>query len=256
MANVLDRIVASILKRHGARFDAFRADEFEPRRRPPPRQMIPKLHSGFALIAETKRASPSGGVLREPYDPAGLAAAYAAAGAAAISVVTEERFFRGQPGDLSQARRAVDLPLLRKDFLVHPCQVYESFDLGADWVLLIAACLPGNRLAEMHRLTAQLGLPALVEAHDAEDIRRALDAGAEAVGINNRDLRTLRVDPDLSRRLRPLVPPGVPVISESGIRTPEQVRMLRSEGFAGILVGGALLARDDPGAALRELING
>jgi indole-3-glycerol phosphate synthase len=206
------------------------------------------------VIAECKRRSPSRGILRERYDPAAHARAYAAAGAAAISVLTEPCFFDGAPEHLSAVRAAVDVPLLRKDFIVTEYQVLEAAALGADAVLLIAGALTTG---ELHRLLAaatRLGLSALVEVHDEAELARARDAGAVVIGVNSRDLRTLRVDPGVHHRLAPALPAGAIAVAESGVRTAEDLRRLHAAGYHACLVGERLIAQPDPGMALRELV--
>lgn len=211
---------------------------------------------GISLIAEVKRASPSKGLLRADCDPVALAGAYARAGAAAISVLTEQRHFQGSIEDLAAVRRALPEgpPLLRKDFLFDPYQVYEARYYGADAVLLIAAILDKALLADLQALAASMGMAALVEVHDERQLDRALAAGARIVGINNRDLRTFETDLSLTERLRPLVPPGVPVVAESGILTRDDVRRLAAADVQAILIGEALVTSREPAAKIRELM--
>ncbi|MFW6150592.1 MAG: indole-3-glycerol phosphate synthase TrpC [Chloroflexota bacterium] len=209
---------------------------------------------GLKLIAEVKQASPSRGVLCRDFDPMRLARAYAAGGAAAISVLTEGSHFGGSPADLRAVRQAVTLPLLRKDFIIDPYQLYESRASGADAVLLIVAILWDNRLAEFMALSSSLGMCCLVEVHDERELDTALMAGAEVIGINNRDLRSFAVDPGTTRRLRPLVPPGRLVVAESGIHTRKDMDSLRDCGVDAVLVGESLVTAGDPEARLRELM--
>lgn len=208
---------------------------------------------GPRVIAECKRRSPSRGVLRREYDPAAHAAAYAAAGAAAISVLTEPAFFDGAPEHLAAVRAAVDVPLLRKDFIVSEYQVIEAAALGADAVLLIVGALDDEALRGLLAAARRLGLAALVEVHDRAELRRALDAGAGIVGVNSRNLRTLAVDPGVLEALAPEIPRGVVGVAESGIRTREDIERLGRLGYGAFLVGERLIADPDPGAALREL---
>ena len=210
--------------------------------------------SGPRLIAEIKRASPSKGPLAPDLDPAGLAAAYELGGAAALSVLTEPRFFRGGPGDLAAARAATTLPVLRKDFLFDPYQLFEARALAADAVLLIVAILDGGLLAEMLDVARVLGLAALVEVHDEAEVERAVAAGARIVGINNRDLRTFRVDLETTRRLRGRIPAGRLVVSESGIHSQADVTRLREWDVDAMLVGESLVRAGDVAAQLRELL--
>ena len=213
-----------------------------------------KVPGKLRVIAEVKRASPSAGILRENFDPAAIARAYETAGAAAVSVLTDEPFFQGHLDHLREAHAAVSLPLLRKEFVLDRYQLLEARLAGASAVLLIAEILPGNRLAELHRDAVELGLEVLVELHDAPELSRVLDAGARIVGINNRDLRTFQTRLEHTIDLRPQVPAGLIVVSESGIRTPADVARLRAAGIDAILVGETFLRAADPGQALRELM--
>jgi indole-3-glycerol phosphate synthase len=208
---------------------------------------------GFPVIAECKRRSPSRGILRADYDPAAHARAYAAAGAVAVSVLTEPAFFDGSPGHLRAARAAVDLPLLRKDFIVSEYQLVEAVVLGADAVLLIVGALADPELLRLIRAAHDLGLASLVEVHDAQELQRALDAGARLVGVNSRNLRTLQVDPDVLDRIAPLIPSAVTAVAESGIRSRDELERLRGLRYDAFLVGERLITQPDPGAALREL---
>lgn len=205
------------------------------------------------IIAECKRRSPSRGILRQQYAPAEHALAYAAAGAAAISVLTEPTFFDGACEHLADVRAAVSVPLLRKDFVVTEYQVRESAALGADAILLIAAALEDEPLRRLHALAAELGLASLVEIHDQPELDRALAAGARIVGVNSRDLRTLLVDLDVVERLSAAVPDDVIAVAESGIRNAGDIRRFSSLGYDAFLVGERLITQADPGAALRAL---
>lgn len=205
------------------------------------------------IIAECKRRSPSKGILRQDYDPAAHARAYAEAGAAAISVLTEPTFFDGSPEHLRQVRAAVELPVLRKDFIVTEYQLLEAVALGADAVLLIAAALEQRELVELLGKAEGFGLAALVEVHDLAELRRALDAGARIVGVNSRNLRTLAVDLTVLDRVAAQLPSGVTAVAESGIRTRDDITRLSHAGYHAFLVGERLIAQADPGAALREL---
>ena len=208
----------------------------------------------LAVIAEIKRISPASGALRPGLDAAETAARYAEAGAAAISVLTDEHFFGGSDRDLAAVRRAVRTPVLRKDFVIDPYQVHEARALGADAVLLIVRALGRSRLAELVALVESLGMAALVEVHTVGELTVAADLGASLIGINNRDLTRMTVDLDTTARLRPLVPPGVTVVAESGIRTAEDAHRLRALGVDAILVGEALVTAEDPAERLRELV--
>jgi indole-3-glycerol phosphate synthase len=205
------------------------------------------------IIAECKRRSPSKGILRQDYDPAAHARAYADAGAAAISVLTEPTFFDGSPDHLRHVRAAVELPILRKDFIVTEYQLLEAVALGADAVLLIAAALEQRELVELLGNAEALGLAALVEVHDLAELRGALDAGARIVGVNSRNLRTLAVDLGVLDVVAEQLPRGVTAVAESGIRTREDITRLSRAGYHAFLVGERLIAQPDPGAALREL---
>jgi indole-3-glycerol phosphate synthase len=205
------------------------------------------------IIAECKRRSPSRGILRHRYDPAAHAAAYAAAGAAAISVLTEPAFFDGDPAHLTAVRRAVAVPLLRKDFIVTDYQVHEAVTLGADAVLLIVSALADHELEHLHDLATSLGLAVLVEVHDGEELARAIGVGARIIGVNSRDLRTLQVDLGVLERVAGDIPGDVIAVGESGIRSGEDIRRLSALGFDAFLVGEQLITQDDPGDALRKL---
>ena len=220
----------------------------------PPRDPRAVLRSpGSSVIAEVKRRSPSKGDLAEIADPAALARLYAAGGAAAVSVLTEERRFGGSLADLRAVRAAVDTPLLRKDFVVEPYQVVESRAAGADLVLLIVAALDDDTLRRLHDLAGELGLTVLVEVHDEAETARAVDLGAELIGVNARNLKTLDVDPDTFARLAPMVPDDRVLVAESGIATPVDVKRYVAEGARAVLVGEALVRDGDPEAAVRAM---
>jgi indole-3-glycerol phosphate synthase len=206
------------------------------------------------VIAEHKRRSPSRGAIREDLRPADVARAYEAAGAAALSVLTDEAFFGGRLSHLEEARAATALPTLRKDFVFDPWQVWEARAAGADAVLLIVAALADAELAVLLAVAREAGVDALVEVHDREELDRALAAGARVVGVNSRDLRTLAVSLDTAFALAPAIPDGVVAVAESGIRTGTDVHRLRASGFDAFLVGEHLMASPDPGAALRRLL--
>jgi len=228
--------------------------EEQARRSPPPRNFRESLaQPGIGVIAEIKQRSPSAGVLREMVNPAEIARRYQIFGARAISVVTDRRFFGGEPEFLPAVRAAVSIPVLRKDFLIDEYQVYESRALGADAVLLIVSALAGTALRKLIALTAALAMPALVEVHTEAEVDQALEADAELIGINNRDLATFQVDLGTTERLRPRIPRGVFVVSESGIETPGDVVRVCRAGADAILVGTALMAHRDPAAHLRAL---
>lgn len=207
-----------------------------------------------ALIAEVKRASPSKGLLRHRFDALEIATTYEQNGAAALSVLTDQHFFQGNMGVLQAVREAVALPVLRKDFIFDPYQIYEARAGGADALLLIVGLLGDRALRDLLALTRELGMEALVEVHDEAEVERALAAEAAIIGINNRDLRTFEVDFETTARLRPRIPAGVTVVAESGIRTPGDVQRLGAMGVDAMLVGETLVRAKDVGAKVRELL--
>ena len=209
---------------------------------------------GVAVIAEVKRSSPSKGALATIDDPAALAAEYEAGGAAAISVLTEQRRFSGSLDDLVSVRCAVAVPVLRKDFIVTSYQLFEARAAGADLVLLIVAALNDAELTSLIERARSIGMTPLVEAHTADEVRRALDAGADVIGVNARNLRTLEVDPLTFARLAPLIPDGVVRIAESGVRGPHDVIELARHGADVVLVGEALVTGRDPRAGVADLV--
>lgn len=236
---------------------------------PPTCDLVAALRSvkGVALIAEVKRASPSRGVLRSELDPVDVAAIYAANGAAAISVLTDEPFFQGSLTYLAQIRQRFAMPqeeenqpgpvpLLRKDFILHPYQIYETRAAGADALLLIAAILSDADLAELLALTHRLGMAALVEVHSAEELARVLPLAPRLIGANNRNLRDFSVNLQSCLSLRPMVPPDVCFVAESGIHTQADVARLAAANVDAMLVGEALMLAPDVGAKVRELANG
>lgn len=206
------------------------------------------------VIAECKRRSPSRGVLRASYDPVAIARAYEAAGAAAISVLTEPTFFDGAVAHLEAVRAAVGVPLLRKDFIVSEYQLLEARAAGADAALLIVAALAPADLRHLMRIARQLELDVLVEVHDAAELSVAVDAGAEIIGVNNRNLRTLAVDVHASESLVAMMPTQVTAVSESGLRSPADLARLSSLGYKAFLIGERFMTDADPGAALRSLL--
>jgi indole-3-glycerol phosphate synthase len=206
------------------------------------------------VIAECKRRSPSRGVLRAAYDPVEIARGYERAGAAAISVLTEPGFFDGSLEHLEAVRQAVAVPLLRKDFLIDEYQLLEARAAGADAILLIVAALDDRLLGSLLRAAKDLDLAALVEVHDPAECRRAVDAGAAIIGVNNRNLRTLQVDLHASRDVAGCLPPDVIGISESGLRTPADLQTMTGLGYRAFLIGERFMVEPDPGAALAGLI--
>ena len=221
---------------------------------PAPRDFVGALRSQRpAVIAEIKKASPSRGVLRANFHPADIARSYERAGAACLSVLTDREFFQGANEDLQAARAACSLPVLRKDFVIDPYQVYESRAVGADCILLIAACLPGRQMLELESLAHRLGMPVLVEAHDAAELEMALALETPLIGINNRNLKTFETRLETTLELLPRVPPDRLVITESGILAAGDVSRMRAAGVEAFLVGEAFMRAPDPGAALGEL---
>ena len=208
------------------------------------------------IIAEVKKASPSKGIIRADFEPLSLAQTYAASGAAAISVLTERQFFQGSLDFLRLIREQVTLPLLRKDFLFDPYQVYEARAFGASAILLIVAILSDGQLTELSALARALGLDCLIEVHDRAELQRALTCGVQLLGINNRDLRTFHTTIETSERLLRLVPPEVTVVSESGLSRSEQLLRLEAQGARAFLIGETFMAAPDPGVPLRALLRG
>jgi indole-3-glycerol phosphate synthase len=207
-----------------------------------------------AIIAEIKKASPSKGLLAQDFDPVRLALQYEDGGAAALSVLTDEAFFQGSLADLAAARRVCRLPVLRKDFTLDEYHVTEAAAAGADAVLLIAAILDPDEIRNLAGMAAGYGMAALVEVHDERELAKALEAGAEIVGVNNRDLTTFEVTLETSLRLAPRIPAGVLKVSESGIRSAEDIERLRAAGYQAFLVGEHLMRSADPAEALRALL--
>lgn len=255
----LARIVASkraelAAAKAGAPLDAWIADLSA---LPPPRDFASALRRSpgdpIRVIAEVKKASPSRGIIREDFDPVAIAQQYAGNGAAAISVLTDREWFQGDLAHLDAVRQAVHVPLLRKDFTLDPYHVYEARRHGADAVLLIAALLDDGSLKDLMSLAGSLRMCAVVEVHDADELDRALKAGARVVGINNRDLVTFETDLAVTERLLPAIPRDVVRISESGIHERTQVAALEAAGADAVLVGESLMKSADPGAALKAL---
>jgi indole-3-glycerol phosphate synthase len=260
---ILDRILDDKATEVAARSRALPIEEVRARARraAAPRSLraalAPEPGGGLRIIAEVKKASPSRGVLREDFDPVAIARAYAAAGAAAISVITDELHFQGRPEFLEAIRAEVDLPLLRKDFIIDPYQVWESRALGADAILLILAAVPDDaRIAALAREAAELGMDVLWEVHGPEDLERAIPFRPALLGINNRDLRTFAVSLETTRSLLPRVPSGTLVVSESGFFTRGDLLRMAGWGVGAFLIGEGLVRAPDPGAALTGLLGG
>ncbi|MEW5767879.1 MAG: indole-3-glycerol phosphate synthase TrpC [bacterium] len=206
------------------------------------------------LIAEIKRASPSKGIICKDFDPLRLAGIYARNGAAAISVLTESKFFLGNLKTIAEVKRIVSLPVLRKDFIIDEYQIYESAQAGADAILLIAACLPKETLANFLSIAREVAIDCLIEVHTEEELEKVISTDVEIIGINNRNLYTFEVDLNITSRLKLWIPAGITVVSESGIRTRRQAKFLEAKGVDAILVGEALLASQDIGGKVRELL--
>jgi indole-3-glycerol phosphate synthase len=257
MNTFLDRIVADKLKENEKLLTPERLQEFRSRieRQPPARSLKTSLDSSPppAIIAEIKKASPSKGLLAPDLDPMTLALDYQANGAAALSVLTERKYFFGAPELITQLRPQLQIPVLRKDFILEMIQVYESAAIGADALLLIVATLPAGMLRALLLLTQKLGLEALVEVYTKEELTRALDAEATLIGINHRNLRTFEVDMNRALELAPLVPPGVTVVAASGLHQREDLVRLEKAGIKAFLIGESLVKAASPGKKLREL---
>ncbi len=265
--NILDKIIKAKILRLADLKGAVSPEDIEAKARslPAPRfdflaaLTAPKTSAtggpGIHVIAEVKKASPSRGVIRENFKPLEIAKGYLAGGASALSVLTEEDHFQGHDRYLLEISRNVELPTLRKDFIVDPYQIFEAKVLGASAFLLIAACLKPKQLAEMIALGAELKLTPLVEAHTEAEVKTALDAGAPIIGINNRDLKTFHTSLETTYKLRPLIPAGTPVISESGIFRKEDLKALADAGIQAALVGESLIKQKDVTAALREMLS-
>ncbi len=258
METILDRIVQSKARELEKARHQVPASELERRLAdaPPVRDFRAALDrpGSVQVIAEVKKASPSAGVLREDFDPAAIARTYAGHGAACISVLTDEAFFHGSLDDLAAVRAAVPVPVLRKDFILDRYQLLEARAAGADAVLLIAEVLPGEVLPRLLREAGELGLQALVELYDAENLPRVLDSGARLVGVNNRDLRTFVTRLEHTLELAARVPPDCCLVSESGIRSRREILHLGQAGVRAVLIGETLMRAPDPGAKLDELL--
>jgi indole-3-glycerol phosphate synthase len=222
---------------------------------PPVRDFVAALsRDSINILAELKPASPSRGVIRDPFDPIAIAKSLQSAGAAALSVLTEEDFFHGSLKNLRDARKNTTLPILRKDFIFDPWQVWESRANDSDSFLLIVAALGEVQLSELLTLGRELGMEPLVEVHTREELHRALTAGARIIGVNNRDLKTLTVNPEISYALITEIPDKCIAVCESGLRSHEDLSKLRSAGFDAFLIGEHLMLSPDPGAALAQLL--
>jgi indole-3-glycerol phosphate synthase len=259
MAAILERIVAATRARvaESRRGADLRGLEQAAERHVPRgfrRALAAKSRDGVAVIAELKKASPSKGLIRAEFHPAELARELEAAGAAALSVLTDEEFFQGSLGNLREASAAVTIPCLRKDFIVDEFQLVEARANSADAVLLIVAGLTPEELSSLAAAARRRGLDVLCEVHDGEELQRALDAGCDLIGVNTRDLRTFKVDLETAFALAEKIPAGVVKVAESGIHSAEDVGRLRAAGYDAFLVGESLMRAASPGGALRGLL--
>jgi len=258
--NFLTEIVARKLEDSRQLFESGVADKFKAdiARRLPPKSLKAALDSspGPAIIAEIKRASPSKGEMGMGWDPVELAQIYQNHGAAALSVLTEVHYFKGDPEFIRLMRPLIQLPILRKDFIVEPIQVYETAALGADALLLIVSLMELGKLRGLLLLTRSLGLEALVEVHTSEEMEMALTAGARLIGVNSRNLHTFEMFPDRALELAPLAPPGVTLVAASGIKSRADLKRYMAAGIRAFLIGESLVTQADPGGALREFIKG
>ena len=250
---ILETIVArkkeevAQLKAHGLSFPDQSQD--------PPRGFVQALMQtpDIAVIAEVKKASPSKGVICSDFDPRAIAASYEEGGAEAISVLTDESFFQGSIDYIPLIRQKVKVPVLRKDFIIHELQIRQAGSFGADAILLIAAILDKQQIRDFLQMSTELGMDVLVEIHDARELEKSLDAGSSLIGINNRDLRDFSVDLNTTIRLRREIPASIPVVSESGIKDFDDMKMLRDNGVAAALIGETLMRSGNRAAALRQL---
>jgi indole-3-glycerol phosphate synthase len=259
--DILARICAETLSEVGRRKAAMSIDALRARFTDvgPPRGFGRTLKhqaraGAYTLIAEIKKASPSGGLIREDFNPATLATAYCDGGATCLSVLTDQAYFQGDPAHLQQARRAVDMPALRKDFILDPWQVYESRAMGADCILLIMAALGNEQARELEALARSLDMDVLAEVHDRSELDRALGLQTDLIGINNRDLKTLQIDLATTEALAPLVPPERFLVAESGISNHRDVLRIARAGVLCFLVGESLMRQQDVTAATRALL--
>ena len=260
MGDILQQIVAVkqeevLLARRKMSLETIRqAAELAPAPRGFVRALRSKIREGKpAVIAEMKRASPSQGILRHHFDPAAIASSYENNGAACISVLTDTRHFMGAPEHLAAARAACGLPLLQKDFVIDPYQIYQARVLGADCVLLIVAALASGQMRTLENCAHELCMDVLVESHNGDELERALELKTELIGINNRDLRSFKTSLETTLLLASRVPPGRMIVTESGIKSPQDVARMRGQGIQAFLVGEALMRAENPGEGLRRL---
>jgi indole-3-glycerol phosphate synthase len=260
MSDILKKILATKAEEIAAakRLEPLEALRESAEWMPPARDFVGAIRAKIsdrhaAIIAEIKKASPSKGIIRADFRPADIAARYAAAGAACLSVLTDREYFQGAPEYLKAARDACDLPVLRKDFMIDPYQVYEARAMGADCILLIVAALQAAPLQELAEIAANLGMAVLVEVHDADELNAALSLKTPLIGINNRSLRSFETRLETTLELLKSVPADRIVVTESGILTPADVSVMRNAGVEAFLVGEAFMRADDPGAELARL---
>jgi indole-3-glycerol phosphate synthase len=261
VSDILERILATKREEIQSARRAVSLEEIERRARAQPgaRDFVGALQAriapgGAAVIAEIKRASPSKGLLRKDFDPAAIARSYQAGGAACLSVLTDKNYFQGAAEHLSAARAACKLPVLRKDFIIEPYQVYEARAIGADCILLIAAAVGGDALRELERLARSLGMAVLIEVHDGNELDAAISLETSLIGINNRNLRTFSTSLQTTLDLLPRVPAGKIVVAESGIRDRKDVEYLRKHGVHAFLIGEAFMRAPDAGAAVNDFL--
>lgn len=252
---MLERIIGAKKDEIAKLVASFSIDNIKPREHPfDPYAFFAERYGRVAVIAEFKRASPVKGILCREFDAGEMARIYARNGASIISVITESSFFQGSREYLLKARKEVDLPLLRKDFIIHEVQLYESLELGADLVLLIAALFDYEKLLCLCEKSLEIGLEPLVEVHNLEDLKLALDLPIRMIGINNRNLKKFTIDVNNSLKLGELIPDSLIKVSESGITKAQDMILLEQNGFNAALIGEALVTAPDPGKKLRELI--
>ena len=250
---ILDTIViqkkkeVALLKAHGVSRPEMDVD--------PPRGFMQALtqSSEIAVIAEVKKGSPSKGIISPDFNPTAIASSYEKGGADAVSVLTDEKFFYGSLDYIPLVRQEIQLPVIRKDFIIHELQIEEAGNYGADAILLIAAILDQNQIRDYLQMSTELGMDALVEVHDEKELEKSLIAGSRLIGINNRDLRDFTVDLKTTIRLRKEIPDSIPVVSESGIKSREDMKMLEDESIAAALIGETFMRSGDREAALREI---
>lgn len=250
---ILDTIVSqkkkevALLKAHGVSRPEMDVD--------PPRGFMQALtqSSEIAVIAEVKKGSPSKGIISPDFNPTAIASSYEKGGADAVSVLTDEKFFYGSLDYIPLVRQEIQLPVIRKDFIIHELQIEEAGNYGADAILLIAAILDRNQIRDYLQMSTELGMDALVEVHDEKELEKSLIAGSRLIGINNRDLRDFTVDLKTTIRLRREIPDSIPVVSESGIKSREDMKMLEDESIAAALIGETFMRSGDREAALREI---